>query len=282
MDIQEYIESGILEEYALGVLSKAERAQVEQRAAESPEIQQELDLISQTVELYAEAHAQTPPAGMRERVLAGWQTAIHQQPTNLEAPAVAMAAPTEPVVRQLVPTAETPNSGFSWMMAASVALLLFSAAANMVLYNRWKDAETSLVIAQNEQSRVATTMQATNKSLAAEVRVLRNDEFRAIDLAGTAAAPTAKARILYNAATKAVFVDVRSLPAPPAGKQYQLWALDNGKPVDAGVLVAATTAGDSLQQMKDIDSAQAFAMTVEPEGGSENPTLSTMTVLGKF
>jgi anti-sigma-K factor RskA len=151
-----------------------------------------------------------------------------------------------------------------------------------VLYNRWKDAETSLVIAQNEQARVATTLQATNKSLASQVQVLRNDEFKTIDLAGTPAAPTAKARVLYNAATKAVYVDVRNLPAPPAGKQYQLWALDQGKPVDAGVLAAATTAGDSLQQMKDISSAQAFAMTVEPEGGSENPTLATMTVLGKF
>ncbi|GAA3927130.1 anti-sigma factor [Hymenobacter algoricola] len=280
MDIQEYIESGILEEYALGVLQEAERVAVERRAAESPEIQRELNLIVEAVGAYAEAHLQTPPAAMRERVLSGWQTAIHAA-----APAVAAApAPVaaEPVVRQLVPEAEAPASRFSWLMAASVALLLFSAAANMVLYNRWKDAETSLVIAQNEQSRVATTMQATNKSLASQVQVLRNDEFKTIDLTGTPAAPTAKARVLYNVATKAVFVDVRSLPAPPAGKQYQLWALDQGKPVDAGMLAAATTAGDSLQQMKDIGSAQAFAMTVEPEGGSENPTLSTMTVLGKF
>jgi anti-sigma-K factor RskA len=87
---------------------------------------------------------------------------------------------------------------------------------------------------------------------------------------------------LYNPTTKAVYLDVRKLPAPPTGKQYQLWALDNGKPVDAGVLAAATTAGDSLQQMKDIASAQAFAMTVEPEGGSINPTLSTLTVVGNI
>jgi len=279
---QEYIESGILEEYALGVLSEVERAEVERRAAESPEIQRELNLITAAIDDYAQAHTQTPPEGLRERVLAGWQAAIHAGPPTAAAPTPVVPASAAPVVRQLVPEAEAPAGRTSWLMAASIALLLLSAAANMVLYNRWKDAETSLVIAQNEQARVATTMQATNKSLAAEVQVLRNDEFKAIDLAGTPAAPTAKARVLYNVATKAVFVDVRSLPAPPAGKQYQLWALDQGKPVDAGVLTAATTAGDSLQQMKDINSAQAFAMTVEPEGGSENPTLSTMTVLGKF
>jgi anti-sigma-K factor RskA len=34
--------------------------------------------------------------------------------------------------------------------------------------------------------------------------------------------------------------------------------------------------------MKDIASAQAFAMTVENIGGSPTPTLSTMTVVGNI
>jgi anti-sigma-K factor RskA len=37
-----------------------------------------------------------------------------------------------------------------------------------------------------------------------------------------------------------------------------------------------------MQQMKDIASAQAFAMTVEPTGGSAGPTLNTMTVVGNI
>ncbi|RZJ58948.1 MAG: anti-sigma factor, partial [Hymenobacter sp.] len=61
-----------------------------------------------------------------------------------------------------------------------------------------------------------------------------------------------------------------------------LWALDKGKPIDAGVLAFNTAAGDSLQQMKDIASAQTFAMTVEPTGGSVGPTLTTMTVVGNI
>ncbi|UOQ51303.1 anti-sigma factor [Hymenobacter cellulosivorans] len=287
MNIQEYIESGILEEYALGVLDEAQRAEVERYAAEYPEVRQELDLVQQGLDSYAQAHTQTTPAGMRERVLAGWQAAIRQQ----EAPQAAPEAPApvaETVVRPIssAPVAEeAPASGFNWMMAASVALLVLSAAANLILYNRWKDSETQLVALQADQSRVASTMQAVEKRLdtrTQELAVLRSEQFRSVELAGTPAAPKAKARVLYNPATKAVYVDVRNLPALPEGKQYQLWALDKGKPVDAGMLAATTTAGDSLQQMKDVASAEAFAMTVEPAGGSENPTLSTMTVLGKF
>lgn len=288
MNIQEYIESGILEEYALGVLDEAQRAEVERYAAEYPEVRQELNLAQQGLETYAQAHTQEPPAGMRERVLTGWQAAIRQPEAAPEPIPVAPAPAAETVVRPIssAPVAEEASApGFNWMMAASVALLVLSAAANLILYNRWKDSETQLVALQADQSRVASTMQAVEKRLdtrTQELAVLRSEQFRAVELAGTPTAPKAKARVLYNVATKAVYVDVRNLPALPEGKQYQLWALDKGKPVDAGMLAAATTAGDSIQQMKDVVSAEAFAMTVEPAGGSENPTLSTMTVLGKF
>ena len=138
---------------------------------------------------------------------------------------------------------------------------------------------------QNDQARFAQTSQVVERQLGdlrQENEVLRNDEFKAVALAGTKTAPSARARVLFNAATHKVYVDVRSLPALPAGKQYQLWALDKGKPVDAGVLTAATATGEGIQHMKDIASAQTFAMTIEPTGGSVNPTLSTMTVVGNI
>jgi anti-sigma-K factor RskA len=314
VDIQQYIESGILEEYALGVLSATDSVQVEQMAATHPEVQQELQSIVDGLDAYAQAHAIAPPPAMRERVLAGWQQAIRSTSSSetpvvpfapeapaAEAPAGAplgvprapiVADPVtkdEPVMRPISSASEpvyeaAPRAGYGWLMAASVALLL-SLAGNYILYSRWQNTESALFAAQNNQARFAATQQASEKRLLTqdrELAVLRDEQYQSVILAGTPAAPSAKARVLYNPATKAVYVNVRSLPAPPAGKQYQLWALDNGKPVDAGVLAATTAAGDSLQQMKNIASAQAFAMTVEDAGGSASPTLSTMTVLGKM
>jgi anti-sigma-K factor RskA len=287
VNIQEYIESGILEQYALGELDETQRADVERQAAAYPEVRAELEQIESALGAYGEAHALTPPSGMKERVLAGFQAAIRQDAAQ---PSITASAP-EPVVRQMpAPTAEVEDPKIvpfrvSWSMAAAVALLVLSGAANLVFYNKWKQAETDLVVAQNQQAGFASTVQAVNKTLTyrnQELAVLRSDQFKTVALVGTPSAPGAKARVLYNPTTKAVYLDVRKLPAPPPGKQYQLWALDNGKPVDAGVLASATAAGDSLQQMKDIASAQAFAMTVEKEGGSPTPTLSTMTVIGNI
>ena len=295
-DFQEYIESGRLEQYALGELDPAAQAEVESWAARHPEVRQELDELLAGLGVYAEAHALTPPAGLRERVLGrvlaeiGGPAAVAQPAAAAPVASPVAAAPTmrvsasnpRPAEAYAAPPAAQ-RSG--WAIAASVALLL-SLAANALLYSRWQQTSTELVAAQNSQARFAQTSQVMERRLSTtqeQLHILRSpQEFKTVALAGTPAHPTAKARVLYNVAAHRVYLDVQELPALPAGKQYQLWALDKGKPVDAGVLAANTAVGDSIQQMKDIASAQAFAMTVEPTGGSVGPTLATMTVIGNM
>ncbi|MVN75416.1 hypothetical protein GO988_03670 [Hymenobacter sp. HMF4947] len=288
-DFQTYIESGRLTQYALGELDPAGQAEVEAWARRSPEVRQELDELLAGAGVYAEVHAITPPAGLRERVL-GRVLAEIGRPVdaaeNLVAEATTMrvsasnAYPPQPAA-----AAEPAPRRNELAIAASVALLL-SLLANALFYTRWQQANTALVAAQNSQARFAQTSQVMERRLTStqeQLHVLRSpNEFKMVALAGTPAHPQAHARVLFNKASHRVYVDVQQLPALPAGKQYQLWALDNGKPVDAGVLAINTATGDSLQLMKDIASAQAFAMTVEPTGGSAGPTLTTMTVIGNI
>jgi hypothetical protein len=292
-DYQDYIESGRLEQYALGELDPAAQAEVEQWAARFPQVRHELDELLAGLGVYAEAHTLAPPAGLRDRVLGRVLAEIGGQATAspIAAAAPAPAAPTMRVSASNPRPAETyvpapaASSRGGWAIAASVALLL-SLGANALLYSRWQQASTDLVAAQNSQARFAQTSQVMERRLTTtqeQLHVLRSpQEYKMVALAGTPAHTSARARVLYNGASHRVYLDVQQLPALPAGKQYQLWALDKGKPVDAGVLAATTAAGDSLQQMKDIASAQAFAMTVEPTGGSAGPTLTTMTVIGNI
>ncbi|SEU07878.1 anti-sigma factor [Hymenobacter actinosclerus] len=305
LDVQHYIESGILEEYALGVLSADERAEVERVAQQEPAVGRELAAVISGLDAYAEAHALAPPAGLRERVLEAWENSIRETgppaapaaPVTPVVPAPPVAAvprmsvaPAEPaapadteggaVVRQLPAAADAGR--IRWLIAASVALLLISGLGNYLLYSRLKETESSLQVAQAEQSRYAATQQAALNERDQQLAILRNQAFRSVDLKGTPKAPDALARVYYNATTKAVYVDVRNLPELPEGKQYQLWALDNGQPVDAGMLNPATATGDSIQQMKNIASAQAFAVTVEDIGGKPTPTMSTLTVVGNI
>jgi anti-sigma-K factor RskA len=74
---------------------------------------------------------------------------------------------------------------------------------------------------------------------------------------------------------------INNLPQPAPGKQYQLWALIDGQPHDLGVCDFEIKKR-LLVQMKGVHNAQAFAITLEPTGGSPGPTLEAMYAHGEL
>ena len=66
----------------------------------------------------------------------------------------------------------------------------------------------------------------------------------------------------------AVVVKMNGVPAPPAGKVYQMWLIpkDGSAPVSQGLMDAQALSKPAV--VKGIDSAAALGITVEPAGGS--------------
>jgi mannose-6-phosphate isomerase-like protein (cupin superfamily) len=71
MNIEQYIESGILQEYSLGVLSEQERAAVERDCALYPEIKMALRNIELGLQKFAEANALWPGPELQDSI---WNT----------------------------------------------------------------------------------------------------------------------------------------------------------------------------------------------------------------
>ena len=123
-------------------------------------------------------------------------------------------------------------------------------------------------------------LRTENKLVAENVAMFNSPENKIIKMAGTEKkAPAAHATICWNTKTKEVYVGFSNLPAPPSGKQYQLWAIADGKPVDLGVIDKAIDTA-AIQKMKVTEKAQAFAVTLEKSGGSPTPTLEEMYAVG--
>ena len=123
-------------------------------------------------------------------------------------------------------------------------------------------------------------LRTENKLVAENVAMFNSPENKIIKMAGTEKkAPAAHATICWNTTTKEVQVGFSNLPAPPSGKQYQLWAIADGKPVDLGVIDKAIDTA-AIQKMKVTEKAQAFAVTLEKSGGSPTPTLEEMYAVG--
>jgi mannose-6-phosphate isomerase-like protein (cupin superfamily) len=68
--LKEYIESGILESYILGITNAEESAEVEEMSAAHNEIRTELNMIRESIEKYAELHAIEPPITIKPFLLA--------------------------------------------------------------------------------------------------------------------------------------------------------------------------------------------------------------------
>jgi len=67
---REYIDSGILEQYVLGLTSAGQSVEVEQRAAADPAIRKEINAIGEAMEAYAMEHAITPDPIIKPFLLA--------------------------------------------------------------------------------------------------------------------------------------------------------------------------------------------------------------------
>jgi anti-sigma-K factor RskA len=84
------------------------------------------------------------------------------------------------------------------------------------------------------------------------------------------------ATVLISSSKDAVVVKMNGVPAPPAGKVYQMWLIpkDGSAPVSQGLMDEAALSKPAV--VKGISSAASLGITVEPAGGSASPTFPTV------
>ena len=275
-EIRSYIESGVLELYVLGDMSTEEKLQVEAMAQKHPAVQAELSEIEKAMEMYADAQSVEPSAQLRDRVLNSLLTNLVDD-RNLRT--VQHNAPAEAQVVSMQQRATT-SIFYKYAFAASLLLLCISGVSLGIMYKRLQDSQQQLVSLRLNEQKFTRQVSFLNE----EVNVFRDPSFRFIQLKGMPKTPSSALTVAWSAKRKKLMVDLSSakLPAPGQGKQYQLWAIANGKPVDLGVFDKTTADSADMKLMKPVASAQAFAVTIEPRGGSVNPTTDQMVVLASL
>ena len=259
MDIKSYIASGVLELYVLGKLSPEEAAEVERYAREYAEIRQELDATEVALQQYAMLHAQAPPPGALSGALQRIQEADK-----------AVSRPEKPIHR------------LRFLAYAASALLVLAIAGLLVLLNKnqsQQSAITTLEEALDALGASCDSVQANYAQAKQEMDFLGLPGTQQIVLRGTKLAPDAIATVFYNPDLHKNLLAVVQLPTPPVDKQYQLWAIVDGKPVDMGVFDVDISAF-ALKEAPFFENPQAFAVTLEEKGGSPTPTLDQMYVIG--
>jgi anti-sigma-K factor RskA len=276
VSIQDYISSGVLELYVLDDLSDNERKEVETLMDQHPEVKQEIDQIEEALIQFANAHAKDAPSHLQFKIAGKIAFSDRAKPkvTNntkvIELP------------RNEAPVVSSGKSNYKWLAAASLALLVGSGITNVWLYERYNTEHNTVLAMREQNSQMAeqtNILKVNFEESSNKLAKLEHPYLRIIPLKGLEKTPECHVTIYWNAKNGETMARANSLPEPPAGKQYQLWAIVDGKPVDMGMFNKGSDKLD-LEPMKIMESPQAFSVTLEDEGGVPSPTMETMMVLG--
>ncbi|WP_442545351.1 anti-sigma factor [Arthrobacter sp. KN11-1C] len=246
----------LAEIYALDALSDAERAEIDNYIATAPERSAFLERVRQSRETLATSFADEaePPPGLLQDIL----RQLPEQPREASAPSPVSEAPpaaathvSPDVVDLAAARSRRDRRRFGgvrgWVAAAAAAAVIALGGVGVGVY----------VAGQNDP--VNQVLQAS------DVRQATVD----VNGGGTAT-------VSISTSKNAVVVRMNGVPAPPAGKVYQMWLIpkDGSDPVSQGLMDAQALSHPAV--VSGISSAAAIGITVEPVGGSKKPTLPTV------
>lgn len=232
--------------YAVDALEPGERAAFELHLRGCAACREEVAAFGEVGAHLAGAVAEPPPPALRENVL----TAVRGRPQEQrpEDRAEHRAAPVSLAERR------RPRPHRRWLAAAAAAVLLPGAALGGWAVGTQTEQREQQLLAQEQdrQNRLLSAPDVTTRQLEVDGH---------------------PATLVLSAQEDAALFVASDLAGPGEDREYQLWLVQGETPVPdvhfGGGQVQVWLDGD-------IDRAAGVAMTVEPAGGSETPTLPVL------
>jgi anti-sigma-K factor RskA len=238
--------------YAVDALDDAESADFERHLAECPECRAEVASLRETAAGLSALTQTAPPPSMRHAVLAGVRTVRPLPPLTPQVAQAPQASEGSGVqaAGKVVPLRRRPTVWFAGLAAA--ALLVVGG----LVWSPW-------------QQQAPPTPQAVAQ------RVLNANDAQRVETMVDGARATV---VRSESVGRAVLV-ASDMPAPPPGKDYQMWLdLPGRGMVSAGLLPHGSSATLTYVLQGDASRATAAGMTVEPAGGSAAPTTTPLAL----
>ncbi|MET7599213.1 anti-sigma factor [Streptomyces sp. NPDC004082] len=234
--------------YALHALSEDERGAFERHAADCEACTEEVRELTETAARLALAVSAVPRPELRARVLQRITTVRQDAPRTVPPPRSARSA--------------ARARGLSrWALAACVATAAALGGTTVWQHDRAQDARQQAQRAEQRTDAVASVLGAPDART------------RSAKLADGARGTV----VVSKSLDEAVFI-ASGMAEPPAGKVYQLWFDDAGTMRSAGLMDPGRTTEAVLMEGS-VDGASGMGVTVEPAGGSAEPTSSPVALM---
>jgi anti-sigma-K factor RskA len=220
--------------YAVDALDEDERARFEAHLTGCPDCRAEVDSLREAAGLLASTTEATPPPTLRDSVLAG----------------ISQVRPLPPAAEPATGPAPAPSRRRRWFPLLAAAVLVAAAGVGVAVTDPFGGEDSSQV------------------PLSAVERVLRADDAQSVSVdLGEAG----RATLTRSASVGKAVIRTEDMAPAPEGKVYELWLQSPaGEMVPAGLMPDDADAEVVLEG--DASRATAAGITVEPDGGSPQPT----------
>lgn len=257
MKVEEYIASGILEQYVLGELSEVEEEEVLRHAEKYPEVRSEILAIEESLELIARSLAVKPPVHVLEKI----QNKLSEKDNADENQA-------------------RKNKKINFLrygVAATFTLKLMFMAVAAHFWVNWQQSENRLEQMQERYNQ----LQQETRQLSQAFAVVNDPAYQSIALESKQ--PNAKARpmLYWNNTSGQIYLSPNQLPPNEEGTQYQLWAKVKGVPLSLGLFDVSADSFPQMLAMDGVENSDSFMITLEAEGGSEQPDANALRYQGE-
>jgi anti-sigma-K factor RskA len=240
--------------YALDALTEEERELVEAYLAQHPERRAELDEMNRAVAALPQGVAPVEPSPRTKQAL--------MQRVGADAEARSRSAARSQPSRHV----SRFESLFRTLSLAAAALaLIWVLVLNL-----------QVVRMRNEITSLNNALAAQSNSLNQIIQKLPQSNPSGtitVSLKGTQAEPQAQGQLIANPTSDSAVLVVTGLPPLEPGKTYQVWLIADA-PVSAGLLTVDANGQGVLiiTSTESIGSFKALGISVEPTGGSPQPT----------
>jgi anti-sigma-K factor RskA len=235
---------------AAGALTPEETAELESLLATDPSVAAEFAAMLDDVTVLAESVAERPPEQLRASVMA----AIAAEPAATDpvaaeptaAPVPAPAPPPAPAPAEHVAPVVPIHRRRWWIPATAVAAAIVVVVGALIVTRDAEAPTTSDVMAAVLEDDDAVTVELTGSP--GELRLVTSEEHDATVLVGD------------------------DIAAPDPQHVLQLWAIEDSQPASMGTFVPDADGHVAVVMEGTEPEGALYAVTVEPEGGSEQPT----------
>jgi anti-sigma-K factor RskA len=219
--------------YALNALDAWERETFEAHLEQCDDCRAELAGFVATAARLGEAAQQSPPAELRDRLLAAAASTPQERP-------VVTALAQRGRLRRTLPR-----------LAMAAAFLVGTVGVGGYFAERHRADDY-----RADSQAITSVMAATDAKTS------------------TAAVGSGKVQLIWSASKDSAVIVASDLPALKSSKVYQVWLIKDDSPTSQG-----TFASSGAMVMKGLVGVDHVAITVEPKGGSKQPTTAPISTI---